>query len=99
MVRNLGSRIRVLGDRDLDEIVQIQRMLVPAAINDITERGLITNFAPLSELFARTAAAAADGDWVGFLATDHELHLGIRNHLGDVRLMDIVGRLRDQRRL
>lgn len=99
MVRNRGFRVRVLSDQDLDEIVQIRLMLEVAAVREIAEHRLVTDFAPLRELSARTEAAAVAGDWVEFLTNDRELHLALLHHLGNPRLVEIVGRLRDQSRL
>jgi DNA-binding GntR family transcriptional regulator len=99
MVRNRGFRIRVLTDHDLDEILQLRLMLEPRAIREITERRLVTDFAALRELCARTESAAQAGDWVAFLHTDRDLHLELLAHLDNARLVEIVGQLRDQSRL
>lgn len=99
MVRNRGFRVRVLTDDDLEEILQIRLMLEPMALREITERKLISDLAPLRELCERTLAAARAADWIRVLAVDREFHLTILAYLGNARLSDIVGRLRDQSRL
>jgi DNA-binding GntR family transcriptional regulator len=99
MVRNRGFRVRVMTDRDLDDIVQLRLMLEVGAVREIAERGLVEDFTELRELSARTEAAAVAGDWVEFLSNDRDLHLTLLGHLGNPRLLEIVGQLRDQSRL
>lgn len=99
MVRNRGFRIRVLTDAELDQTLQIRLMLEVGAVREITARGLIDDFAALRDLSDRAQKAAEVGDWVGLVGIDRELHLMLLGYLGNPRLVDIVGQLRDQARL
>lgn len=99
MVRNRGFRVRVLTDADLDQILQIRHMLEVGAVREITAQGLVDNFTVLRELADRTQKAADDDDLTGYLGMDRQLHLTLLAYLGNPRLVDIVGQLRDQTRL
>ncbi|PZF84762.1 GntR family transcriptional regulator [Jiangella anatolica] len=99
LARNRGFRVREMTERDLDEIVELRRMIEVAAVRTIAERGLLADADRLREIAAATEKCAADGDWVGFLDHDRDLHMGLLAHLGNERLLKIVGSLRDQGRL
>jgi DNA-binding GntR family transcriptional regulator len=97
--RNRGFSVQVLTDHDLDEIVELRRMLEVPAVRQITERRLISNQAELRQLAGVTEQCAASGDWVGFLDSDRAFHLALLSNLGNERLLHFVGSLRDQSRL
>lgn len=99
MARNRGFRVRTMTEHDLDEIVELRRMIEVPAVRRIAERNLLSDPAPLYELCAATEKCAAAGDWVGFLDNDRAFHLGLLSHLGNERLLGFVGSLRDQSRL
>lgn len=99
MVPNRGFRVRLLTERDLDEIVELRLLLEPPAVRQITERGMVDDFAALRDLAALTETAAREGDWVTFLDTDRDMHLKLLGYLGNGRLTDLAGKLRDQTRL
>lgn len=101
LARNRGFRVREMTDRDLDEIVELRRMIEVSAVRTVAERGLLADAEAdrLREIAAATEKCAADGDWVGFLDHDRDLHMGLLAHLGNERLLTIVGSLRDQGRL
>lgn len=99
MRRNRGFLVRTPSGQELDEIVQIRAMLEVSAVREITERGLVTDFAPLRRLSRRTMVFAEAGEWVGFLDTDREFHLSLLAALGNPKLLELVGSLRDQSRL
>jgi DNA-binding GntR family transcriptional regulator len=99
MARNRGFRVRVMTEHDLDEIVELRRMIEVPAVRAITERGLVTDAAELRELTAAIEKSAAAGDWVAFLDNDRAFHLGLLAYLGNQRLLQIAGSLRDQSRL
>jgi DNA-binding GntR family transcriptional regulator len=99
MVPNRGFRVRLLTEQDLDEIVELRLLIEPPAVRQITERHLVDDFTALRDLAARTETAAREGDWVAFLDTDRDMHLELLGYLGNSRLTDIAGKLRDQARL
>ncbi|OUM44718.1 GntR family transcriptional regulator [Arthrobacter agilis] len=99
MKRNRGFQVRTPSSKELDDIVQIRSMLEVSSVREITERALIEDFTPLRELSRRTEVFAQAGEWIGFLDTDREFHLSILAALGNPKLLEMVGSLRDQSRL
>lgn len=99
MKRNRGFLVRKPSNKELDDIVQIRAMLEVSSVREITERSLITDFAPLRKLCRRTDAFAAAGEWEEFVDADREFHLTILAALENPKLLDIIGSLRDQSRL
>lgn len=97
--RNRGFRVREMTERELDEIVEFRRIIEVAAVRLVTERKLLTHAGELQKLAKATEEFAAAGDWVGFLDSDRDFHLGIIGHLGNDRLLQTTGSLRDQSRL
>jgi len=98
-VRNRGFRVRAMTERELDEIVEFRRIIEVAAVRLVTERKLLTSADELQQLAKATEKFAAAGDWVGFLDSDRDFHLGIIAHLRNERLLQTTGSLRDQSRL
>jgi len=99
-VPNRGFRVVEPSQHDLDEIFQVRLMLEVPASEQVARQGLISaDQDHFQELVAVIEGRAASGDTVGFLAADREFHLGILAALGNSRLVEIVGRLRDQARL
>lgn len=99
LARNRGFRVREMTERDLDEIVEFRRIIEVPAVRMIAERKLLTDTGALHELARATEKYAADGDWVAFLESDRDFHLGILAYLGNERLLQVVRSLRDQSRL
>lgn len=95
-----GFRVPRLSDQDLREITELRLMLeVPPAARLATRNLDEQIIEGLRELAARTEAAARDGDIVGFLTMDKAFHLALLRPDGNARLLEMVGRLRDQTRL
>ncbi len=97
--RNRGFRVREMSERELDEIVEFRRIIEVTAVRLVAERKLLTSAGELQQLAKATESFAAAGDWVGFLDSDRDFHLGILGHLGNERLLQTAGSLRDQSRL
>lgn len=97
--RNRGFRVREMSERELDEIVEFRRIIEVTAVRLVTERKLLTSPGELQQLAKATEKFAATGDWVGFLDSDRDFHLGIIGHLDNERLLQTAGSLRDQSRL
>jgi DNA-binding GntR family transcriptional regulator len=98
-VRNKGFRVPTLSDRDLEDIFQIRVLLEASTMRQIAgplPAGRRTEFTKLADRIEEYAQA---GDVTGFLATDRQFHLGLLGLLGNQRLVEIVGSLRDQTRL
>jgi DNA-binding GntR family transcriptional regulator len=99
LARNRGFRVREMTEHDLDEIVESRRIIEVAAVRIIAERKMLKHVAELRDLANATEKYAASGDWVSFLASDRDFHLGILAHLGNERLLRVASSLRDQSRL
>lgn len=98
-VPNKGYRVVELSDAELDQITELRRLLeVP------TVGGLAGSLSPagvkrLRSLAREVRAAALNADVVAYVEADRELHLALLGEAGNPRLVDLVGRLRDQSRL
>ena len=99
MARNRGFRIPVLSAHDLDELVQLRLMLEVASVKLLAVLEPRPNLQPLRDLSARIRFHAEQNDVVGFLQLDRDFHLGLLEPLGNARLLEFVGRLRDHTRL
>lgn len=97
--RNRGFIVRQPTDAELDNIVQIRTMLEASSVREITERSLISDYKPLRKLSRRTQTYATAGEWEEFVESDREFHLAVLSALGNDKLLEIVGTLRDQSRL
>ena len=98
-VPNKGFRVVELSDEELDQITELRRLLeVP------TVRGLAGNLDPATLKALRKRAEAIGrharaGDVVAYVEADRDLHLALLAAAGNERLVELVGRLRDQSRL
>jgi DNA-binding GntR family transcriptional regulator len=99
LARNRGFRVREMTEHELNEIVEFRKIIEVGAVRLVSERGLLDQANELQELASATEKYAAAGDWVGFLDSDRDFHMGIMAHLGNERLNQVVGSLRDQSRL
>jgi DNA-binding GntR family transcriptional regulator len=99
MKRNRGFLVRKPSNKELDDIVQIRSMLEVSSVREITEKSLISDFASVRHLCRRTDAFAAAGQWEEFVDADREFHLTILASLGNPKLLELIGSLRDQSRL
>lgn len=99
LARNRGFRVREMSEHELNEIVEFRKIVEIGAVRLIAERKLLEQAGELTELARATEKYAAAGDWVGFLDSDRDFHLGIMDHLKNERLLQVVGSLRDQSRL
>jgi DNA-binding GntR family transcriptional regulator len=99
LARNRGFRVREMSEHELNEIVEFRKIIEVGAVRLVAERKLIDQASELQELARATEKYAAAGDWVGFLDSDRDFHLGVMGHLRNERLLQVVGSLRDQSRL
>jgi len=99
LARNRGFRVREMSERELNEIVEFRKIVEGGAVRLVAERRLIDEASELRQLAKATEQFAASGDWVGFLDSDRDFHLGIMGHLENERLLQVAGSLRDQSRL
>jgi DNA-binding GntR family transcriptional regulator len=86
-------------EHDLDEIFQIRLMLEPSALTQVVGKLTAADFAECQELVDRGKKAAAERDLGVFLQADRDFHMRLLAPLGNRRLIDILGQLRDHTRL
>jgi len=99
LARNRGFRVREVTEHELNEIVEFRKIVEVGAVRLVAERKLLDQASELQDLARATEKYAAAGDWVGFLDSDRDFHLGIMSHLENERLLQVAGSLRDQSRL
>lgn len=99
VVRNRGFRVVALSDHDLDDIFQLRQFLEVPATAQAAGKLRTEDVEQCHGYVRHIEASAATGDVTGFLEADRSFHLHILQVLGNHRLVDLVGRLRDQVRL
>ncbi|WP_018075681.1 GntR family transcriptional regulator [Novosphingobium nitrogenifigens] len=99
LVRNRGFRIREISRADIKEIHAIRVMLEVPAIEALAAMDPVPDLSDAEALCRRCARAAEMNDIIGFLAFDRDFHLALIAKLGNRRLTDTIGTLRDQTRL
>jgi DNA-binding GntR family transcriptional regulator len=98
-VRNTGFRVAVLTDADLDEILELRLMLEVPAMAALTGRVSPDRLKHFDKAANQIEKAALDGDLAAFLGADREFHMGLLQEHPNRRLVEIIGKLRDQARL
>jgi DNA-binding GntR family transcriptional regulator len=98
-VRNKGFRVPALSDGDLKDIFEIRLLLEASTMRRIASPMPGTQRTEFSRLVTEIERHAASADLIGFLEADRRFHLGLLAMIGNQRLLDIVGSLRDQTRL
>ena len=98
-VPNKGYRVIELSDEELDQISQLRRLLEVPTVGDLAGSLHASTVKRLRSLARQVRDAALDGDVVAYVEADRELHLELLHASGNPRLVDLVGRLRDQSRL
>ncbi|WP_307832124.1 GntR family transcriptional regulator [Prauserella cavernicola] len=97
-VRNRGFRLIPLSDKDRHDIYDLRVMLEVPAMGRLAA-GRPTLSQQFSDLASDTVVSAVNGDMVRYLEADRQFHLGLLALVGNDRLVDIVGDLRDRTRL
>ena len=98
-VPNKGYRVVELSDAELDQISQLRRLLEVPTVGELAGSLTPSILKRLRSLARQVREAALDGDVVAYVEADRELHLALLGASGNPRLVDLVGRLRDQSRL
>jgi len=99
IMRNRGFVIPELDDHDLDEILQLRLLLEIPAIERVAGQLAAAEVECCREHVEQCRRAAASSDLVLFLDADRAFHLRLVAAVGNARLVEILGRLRDQTRL
>ena len=98
-VPNKGYRVVELSDAELDQVSQLRRLLEVPTVGDLAGSLSPAGVKRLRSLAREVRAAALKADVVAYVEADRELHLALLGEAGNPRLVDLVGRLRDQSRL
>jgi DNA-binding GntR family transcriptional regulator len=98
-VPNKGYRVVELSDAELDQISELRRLLEVPTVGDLAGALSPSAVKHLRTLARRVRESALDADVVAYVEADRELHLALLGESGNPRLVDLVGRLRDQSRL
>lgn len=98
-VPNKGFRVVELSDEELDQITDLRRLLELPTVKRLAGALDAPYVRRLRELAERVRGHAIDKDVVGYVEADRELHLALLGAAGNQRLVEMVGRLRDQSRL
>lgn len=98
-VPNKGFRVVELTDAELDQITELRRLLEVPTVSGLSGALDSAAIKRLRRLAGAVTDAARRGDVVGYVEADRELHLALLAEAGNPRLVEIVGRLRDQSRL
>lgn len=98
-VRNRGFRVVSLTHHDLDEILALRQLIETPSMGDLAESHHAQAIAPFEAIAKKMPGYVRSGDLQAYLDADREFHLGLLGLLGNARLVDIVGMLRNQSRL
>jgi DNA-binding GntR family transcriptional regulator len=99
IVRNRGFLVPELADHDLDEILQLRLFLEVPAIEQLAGHLSAETLALCREHVQHCKEAAEHGSLIEFLDSDRAFHLCLVGALGNRRLIEMLGHLRDQTRL
>jgi DNA-binding GntR family transcriptional regulator len=99
IIRNRGFVVPPVSEHDLDEIFELRLMLEVPAVGRSAGRLDEAGRAACRRNVEDGKAAAQAGDLVAFLEYDAAFHRELLLPLGNTRLVEIIGRLRDQTRL
>ena len=98
-VPNKGFRVVELTDDELDQVTELRRLLEVPTVRELAGSIDAAAIKPLRTLADAVHDAARRGDVVAYVESDRELHLALLAEAGNPRLVEMVGRLRDQSRL
>lgn len=98
-VRNRGFRIVSLTLHDLNEILTLRHLLEGPSMGEVAVSHRDKDLAPFRAIAKKMPGYVRSGDMQAYLDADYKFHLGLLGLLGNKRLVDIVGMLRNQIRL
>lgn len=93
-VPNKGFRIVETTDQDLDEIIELRRLLEVPTVGRIATIITPEKVDHLRAIAERMMKVAAQGDAVAYIEADHQFHLALLRVGGNARLVDMVDQLR-----
>lgn len=98
-VRNRGYRVVSLSRHDLENILQLRLLLEVPSMGEVAETHDAVDLPRFKALAKQLPTLARKGDFQTYLDADQEFHLGLLGLLDNSRLVDMVGKLRNQTRL
>lgn len=98
-VRNKGFRVVELCDRDLDELIEIRKLIEVPVVTGLAGRVSVEDGERLRYLADRIVQAADGGDILEYIDADRGFHLELLGLAGNAQLVEVVRELRDRARL
>lgn len=98
-VRNKGFRVVEVSERDLDEVIEIRRLIEVPTVARLAQESRAKEARQLRPIAEETVAAAARGDLLAYVAADQRFHLALLGLAGNARLVETVRDLRGRTRL
>jgi DNA-binding GntR family transcriptional regulator len=99
LVRNRGFRVVSLTVKDLEHILKLRILLEVPSTGDVAVSRRDEDVSRFKELADQMPDLARSTNVQPYLDADREFHLGLLGLLGNRRLVEIVGMLRNQSRL
>lgn len=96
---NKGFRVTEVSERQLDEYMQIRKLIEIPVIVGLIRTADIGQFEALRPQADLIVQAAAKGDLIGYLEADNRLHLALLAMAGNEHLVAVVADLRKRSRL
>ncbi len=98
-VPNKGFRVVELSDEELDQVTELRRLLEVPTVRALAGQLDVSTLKALRKRAEEIGRHARAGDVVAYVEADRDLHLALLSVAGNQRLVELVGRLRDQSRL
>ncbi|GGO24462.1 GntR family transcriptional regulator [Microbispora rosea subsp. aerata] len=98
-LRNKGFRVVEVSERDLDEIIEIRRLLEVPTVARLAAEPLAAEAEALRPIAEEIVAAADRGDLLAYVSADQRFHLALLALSGNARLVETVRDLRARARL
>jgi DNA-binding GntR family transcriptional regulator len=96
---NKGFRVTEVSERQLDEYMQIRKLIEIPVIVGLIRTADVKQFEALRPQADLIVQAAAKGDLIGYLEADNRLHLALLAMAGNEHLVAVVADLRKRSRL
>ncbi|TQS29718.1 GntR family transcriptional regulator [Microbispora sp. KK1-11] len=98
-LRNKGFRVAEVSERDLDEIIEIRRLLEVPTVARLAGQSPAAEAEALRPIAEEIVSAAGRGDLLAYVAADQRFHLALLALSGNARLVETVRDLRARARL
>ncbi|MEU6428075.1 GntR family transcriptional regulator [Microbispora sp. NPDC046973] len=98
-LRNKGFRVAEVSERDLDEIIEIRRLIEVPTVARLAAESPGARAEALRPIAEEIVSAAARGDLLAYVAADQRFHLALLALSGNARLVETVRDLRARARL